>query len=158
MAVQEREIRIDRGPGPRWDGGAREEPPIGELIKDLTNDASTLVRQEVALAKVELRETAKQLGRDAVKLGAAAVFAWFGAMAGVAFLILGLGALLDSYWLSALIVAVVFLAIGAILAKNAKNDMQKAEMKPVRTMETLQEDKAWAKREIRDFKQDMRRR
>lgn len=157
MAAEEREIRIDRARSARFNGGPREEPPIGELFKELSTDATTLVRQEVALAKAELRQTAKQLGRDAAKVGAAAVLAWFGAMAGVAFLILALGALLDSYWLSALIVAVVFLGIAAILAKNAKEDMQKAELKPVRTMETLQEDKAWAKREIRDLKQDMRR-
>lgn len=155
MAVREREIHTSRygSAGPPFE---TEEPPIGELFRDLSNDATTLVRQEVALAKVELKETARQLGRDAAKMGMAAGFAWFGAMAAVTFLILALGALIESYWLSSLIVAAVFLGTAAVLAKNAKADMKQAELKPRQTIETLRADRDWAKREARDFKQEMK--
>lgn len=156
MAVGRREIRIDRYGDGRLPPPGREEPPIGELFRQLSDDASQLIRQEVALAKAELRQTAKDVGRDAAKLGVAATLGWFGAMAAVAFLILALGALIESYWLSSLIVAVLFLGIAAILANNAKNDLQKTGFKPTQTMATLEEDKRWAKQEVQDFKRDLR--
>ena len=156
MAVEEREVRIHRTPPSQPRRFEAEEPPIGELFRDLTTDATTLIRQEVALAKAELRTSAKQVGKDAAKLGVAAALGWFGAMAAVAFLILALGALIDSYWLSSLIVAVVFLGIAAIMANSAKKDMQHAELKPTQTIETLRADADWAKREARDLKREMR--
>src|SRR5690554_3724149 len=100
MAVNQHDIRVGR-PGPRFEG-LDEEPSIGELFKQLSNDASHLIRQEVALGKAELRETASALGKDAAKIGIAATVAWFGALATLAFLILGFGALIGNYWLSAL--------------------------------------------------------
>jgi len=154
MAVHEPEIRVDGGPGPRFDGGWEEETPVGELFRQLADDATTLIRQEVALGKAELRETARALGRDATKFGVAAALGLLGALAATAFLIVGLGALLGNYWLSSLIVAVVLLGIAAILGRNAMSDLKAREMKPARTIETLRADARWAKQEAAEVKRE----
>lgn len=153
MAVHQHDIRVDRRPGPRF-GEVEDEPPIGELFRQLSNDASHLIRQEVALGKAELRETASALAKDATKIGVALTVAWLGALALVAFLIVGLGALVGSYWAAALIVAVVFLGAGAALGYSAISDLRDRELKPERTIESLQDDAQWAKREARSVKRE----
>jgi hypothetical protein len=154
MAIEHRELRVDGGPGPRFGGPLREEAPLGELLKQLSEDASRLVRQEVALAKTEIRESASALGKDAAKIGVAAGVGIMGAFAALAFVIIGLGSLIDNYWLSALIVAVVLLVTAAIMAKSATNDIKQRELKPVQTMETLRADAQWAKREAQAVKRE----
>ncbi len=153
MAVHQHDIRVDRVPGGRF-GHLNGEPPIGELFRQLSNDASHLLRQEVALGKAELRETASALGKDAARIGIAAGIAFLGALAAVAFLIVGLGALIGNYWLSALIVAAVFLGIGGFMASSAISDMRERDLKPTRTIETLQDDAQWAKEEARSVKRE----
>lgn len=150
MAREQREIRIEAA-----DGLGQMEPSIGDLIRQLTADSTALFRQEIRLAKVEVRETASAMTRDLIKIGVALGLALVGVLALTAFLIVALGDLMDNYWLSALIVAVVYLAIGGILAKNAMNDMKKRQVKPEETIRTLQEDKAWAQREVRDLKREV---
>lgn len=150
MAREQREIRIEAA-----DGLGQTEPSIGDLVRQLTADSTALFRQEIRLAKVEVRETASAMTRDLIKIGVALGLALVGVLALTAFLIVALGDLMDNYWLSALIVAVVYLAIGGILAKNAMNDMKKRQVKPEETIRTLQEDKAWAQREVRDLKREV---
>ena len=85
---------------------------IGELVKDLASETSTLVRQEIDLAKAEMAERGKQAGKGAGMLGAAALVGLLAAGALTACLI----AVLDlamATWLAALIVTVVFGAIAA---------------------------------------------
>lgn len=157
MALDEREILVNRGNGtlrPGAPGGS--EPSLGELFGQLTNDAGQLIRQEVALAKAELRETGATLARDGAKLGVAAGLGLMGALAATAFLIVGLGDLLDNYWLSALIVTVLFLGIAAYLAKSALADIRSRGVKPEATLQTLREDVSWAKRETEELKREFR--
>jgi uncharacterized membrane protein YqjE len=154
MAVHEPDIRVERGNGSRFSGTWNEEPPVGDLFRQLAEDATTLIRQEVALGKAEIRETARELGRDAAKVGVAAALALLGALAATAFLIVALGDLLDNYWLSSLIVAVVFLSIGGILGRNAIKDVKSRDMKPARTIQTLQADAQWAKSEVAEVKRE----
>jgi uncharacterized membrane protein YqjE len=116
-----------------------------------------LIQQEVALAKIELREAGATLGRDAAKIGMAVGFALPGVFALTAFLVVGLGDLLDNYWLAALIVGVLFLAIGSFLARNAIADIKRRGLTPKATVETVREDTEWAKREMRELKQNMSR-
>lgn len=150
------EIRLEERENPVR-GGAVEggEPSIGELIGQLTNDAALLVRQEVALAKAELRETGSTLAQDGAKIGIAAGLALLGAIAATLFLILVIGDLLDNYWLSALIVSILFLGIAAYLGKNALADIKRRGVKPDQTIETLREDADWAKREVKEVKRDL---
>jgi uncharacterized membrane protein YqjE len=136
---------------------AASEPPLGELLKRLTTDAGDLVRAEVALAKTELRETGSALARDGAKVGVAAGLALAGALALTAFLVIALGALLDNYWLSALIVGVVLLAVGGLLLRSALADVKRRGVMPAQTAETLREDAQWAKAEARQVKRELTR-
>lgn len=131
------------------------EPSIGELFGQLSTDAGRLIQQEVALAKAELRETTSMLARDAGKMGAAAALGLLGAMAATAFLIIGLGDLLDNYWASALLVTIVYLAVAGMLAKSAMNEIKSRGVKPEETLQTLREDASWAKREAQELKRDL---
>jgi uncharacterized membrane protein YqjE len=157
MAIRERDVgagstRFDV----RVDGGRTQEEPIGDLLKRFGQDAATLVRQEITLVKLELRESAKGLAKDAGKLGAAAGLALFGGLALLAFLIVGLGDLIDNYWLSALIVSVLLLGAAALMARGALRHVQQSSMAPRETVQTLKDDQRWAKREVQDFKQSMK--
>ncbi len=129
---------------------------LGELLKRLTGDSADLVRHEVALAKAELRETGSMLAADGAKVGAAVGLALAGALALTAFLVIALGNLFDGrYWLSSLLVGAVLLGVGALLAKNAVNDVKRRGLAPRQTLATLREDKAWAGREARELKHDL---
>jgi len=146
-----RDVRRANGVGPT-DGT---EPSLGDLFRRLTSDTSELVRQEIALAKTELRETGGTLAKDGQRIGIAAGLALAGALALTAFLVIVLGDVLDNYWLSALIVGVVFLGIGVVLARNAIADVKQRGLAPKQTVGTLKEDAAWAKQEARQVKREL---
>ncbi len=147
MALKERDIRTYERDGARPGFSARVEPPLGELFRQLSDDATRLIRQEIALGKVELRETGSALARDGAKIGIAAGIGLLGAMAGTAFLIVGLGALIGNYWLSSLVVTIAMLVVAAVLGKGAIDDIRSRDLKPTEMMETLRADAEWAKRE-----------
>jgi len=129
---------------------------LGALFSQLANDSTTLIRQEIALAKAEVRQSVRQTTNGAAKLGAAAAMATVGALVLTAFLVLLLGDLLDNYWLSALIVGVVFLLIGGILAMSGMRKLKAVQLAPENTLATLREDKAWAQSELQQVKRDLR--
>ncbi|MEJ6490324.1 phage holin family protein [Leucobacter sp. USCH14] len=110
---------------------------LGDLLSEVTGDLSTLMRQELALAKAELRESAKNTGRGAGMLGGAA---YAGSMV-VLFLSIALWAALATLvgggW-SGLIVAVIWAVIAAVLFVIGKAQLKKVKGAP-QTMETLQE-------------------
>lgn len=149
IRVEERGGPVERGPG----GGG--EPSIGELFSQLASDATRLVQQEVALAKAEFRETGNTLVRDGAKIGIAAALGLLGGIAATLFLIIAIGALLNNYWLSALLVSLVLLGIAAFLGRNALNDIKQRGVKPDQTIQTLREDADWAKREAKELKRDL---
>lgn len=147
--------RGDERPRPAGTPGA--EPSLGELFTRLTTDTGELVRKEVALARAEMREVGATLARDATKIGVAVGLALAGVLAVTAFLIVALGDLFDNYWLAALIVGVLFLAVGGIMARNAMSDVKRRGLTPQQTMSTLREDTAWAKEEVREVKRELTR-
>jgi uncharacterized membrane protein YqjE len=119
--------------------------PTGELVSRLANEAAALVRQEVELAKAELVEKGKQAGKGAGMFGGAGLLGLgaFGAL--TAFLILALDTAMPS-WLGALIVAVVYGAIGGVLALTGKRKVQEAAPPvPEQTVESVKEDVQWLK-------------
>ncbi|QSZ52079.1 phage holin family protein [Paenarthrobacter sp. AT5] len=111
--------------------------PLGELLGDLTRDVSTLMRQEVELAKVELKESATKAGKGAGMLAGAA---WAGHLA-VVFLSLALwwalGQLVGLGW-SAVIVAVIWGIVAAVLASIGRKELKTINGMP-RTAETVKE-------------------
>jgi MFS family permease len=99
--------------------------PTAELVRDLSQQATTLVRQELELAKLELAEKGKKVGVGAGLVGAGGLLALFGGGALVAAAILGLATALEG-WLAALVVAVVLLALAGVLALVGKKRAQSA--------------------------------
>jgi hypothetical protein len=132
------------------------ERSLGELFRQLTYDTSELVSKEIALVKAEARLTAATLVRDGAKVGTAIGLAFTGVLALTAFLIAGLGDLLNGrYWLSALIVGVVFLAIGGGLLRNAVARIKSRGQAVKHSVETLKDTANWAKQEARHVKQEI---
>lgn len=98
---------------------------IGDLVKQLSEQTSTLVRKELQLAQMELKEKGKRAGIGAGLFGGAGVVVLYGVGALVAAVILLLATALAA-WLSALIVAVVLLAGAGIAALMGKKQVQQA--------------------------------
>lgn len=121
---------------------------IGELFADLTQGVSTLVRQEVQLAKTEITEHISAGVKGIGFLVVAGCFAFVGFQALVAAAILAL-ALILPWWLAALIVAVVLLVIAGVLLPGALSGLKKMTAPPEKTIETLKEDAQWAKQQTK---------
>ena len=129
------------GAGP----GTRSDASIGDLVKQLSDVTSRLVRQEAALARVELQEKGKEAARGAGLLGAAGMLGVFAFGLFSAFLVLLLGKWMDS-WLAALIVAAVYAAIAAVVGVMGRRHVQRATPPtPAEATESVKEDVQWAK-------------
>ena len=102
-----------------------EDAPIGELVKQLTEQTKTLVKQEMRLAQVELQEKGKKVGIGAGLFGAGGLVAFFGTAAVIVAIVLGLATALAA-WLSALIVGVVLLGVAAVAGLLGKKQIEKA--------------------------------
>jgi hypothetical protein len=131
------------------DGNAMRERPIGELFKQLSEETSSLIRQELELARAELKEKGREAGKGAGLLGGAGLVGLLAAGAVTACVIL----LLDkavAAWVAALIVAVVYGAIAGVLARRGKERVQAATPPaPEQTVEAVKEDVVWAKTRAR---------
>jgi uncharacterized membrane protein YqjE len=113
---------------------------LGAIIKDLTADFSTLFRSEIALLKLEIKDTVAKLGGGSALFAGAVVFA----LLGVAFLfvtiVLGLVALGVPAWLSALIVTVVLFAGAGVLAMMGKKKFAAVNFVPTESIEHIKSD------------------
>jgi hypothetical protein len=127
------------------------ERPIGELLKQLSQETTTLVRQEIELAKAEVQEKGRQAGKGAGMLGGAGLSGVLalGALTAAAILALDLAV---AGWLAALIVAAVWGAIAGLLALAGKSRVQEATPPAPQTVETLKEDVEWAKTQGRSVR------
>ena len=99
--------------------------PVGDLVKQLSEQTSTLVRQEMKLAQTELREKGKRAGIGAGMFGAGGLVAFFGAATLIAAAVLALATAVDS-WLAAVIVGAVLLAVAGVAAVMGKKQVEKA--------------------------------
>lgn len=127
---------------------AKPEKSLGELFSDLSQGLTSLVRQEVQLAKTEVTQKVAGVAKNVGMLAAAGLFAFVGFEALIAAVILALANKMDA-WLAALIVGVVLALIGGILAFMGISAFKKASLAPTETIETLQEDAQWAKAQIK---------
>lgn len=125
-----------------------ENKPLGDLFGDLASDMSSLVRQEVALAKLEITQKAKYLGRNVGYLVVGGAVAYAGLLAVIAAIIM----LLDNYmpaWGAALLVGVVVALIAWLMIGKAVAALQQTDLTPHETVETLKEDATWVKQQIK---------
>ena len=124
------------------------EQPLGELLKRLSNQVSTLARQEVELAKAELAAKGRVFGRAAGFFGAAALLALCGLGALTALLILALDEAMPA-WAAALVVTVLMLALAGAFALLGKRRIEEAGAPvPKETIESTKEDIKWAKTQL----------
>jgi uncharacterized membrane protein YqjE len=121
------------------------ERPTGELLKELSDSTTTLVRKEIELAKAELGEKGKKAGLGAGMFGGAGLFGVFAFAALTTCIIVALDSAMP-LWLAALIVAVVYGAIAGVLALQGRNKVQEAGPPvPEQATESVKEDVQWAK-------------
>ncbi len=149
--------------------GGRPAPPtapddrsIGDLLGDLASETTTLVKQEVALAKSEIRQEVRAATDEAkTAAGHAGAIAAGGAVAytGLIAVVIGLGWLLgellaDAEWLGLVLVGLIVAGVGYALVqsglkklKKDLHDLKQIDPTPDRTIKTLKEDKEWLKSE-----------
>jgi uncharacterized membrane protein YqjE len=119
--------------------------PVGELLKELSEQTTTLVRQELELAKLELTEKGKKAGIGAGMFGGAGIVGFYAVGALTACLILALATAVDG-WLAALIVAAVYGAVAGVLALSGKSKVQQAVPPvPEQAVDSVKEDVQWTK-------------
>jgi uncharacterized membrane protein YqjE len=117
---------------------------LGEMVSHLTTDLGTLTRQELALAKAELQAEAKKAGKGAGMLGGAAFAGWMVALFLSLTVMWALDEAMDLIW-AALIVAVIWAIVAAVLAMVGRKELQQVSPKPDQTVESLKEDAKWLK-------------
>jgi hypothetical protein len=111
---------------------------VGQLVSDVTQDLSTLMRQELALAKAEVKVEAVKAAKGAGMLGAAGFAGYMVLLFASIAAWWGLAAVMASGW-AALIVTVIWAAIGAVLFAVGRRRVQEVNPTPERTKETVKE-------------------
>ena len=125
---------------------------LGSLFSRLIDQMTTLVQQEVALAKVETSEKVSQMGSGLASLVIGGLVLFAGLLKILDAAIYGVGKLLPpdlALWLSALLVGVVVAIIGLIMVQKGRRNLKPGNLAPQRTIESLQRDKAFAKEQVR---------
>ena len=123
--------------------------PTGELLRELSDHTTTLVKQELDLAKAELQEKGKQAGIGAGLFGGAGMFGVGAFAALTAGAIAALSQAMDT-WLAALIVAVVYAAVAGVMAMTGKKKVKEAAPPiPEQAKDSVKEDMEWAKTQAR---------
>jgi hypothetical protein len=124
------------------------EQPMGELFKQLSDELSTLVRQELRLAQAEMTEKGKRAGIGAGIVGGAGLIGVMAFGTLTACLVAALAEAMD-VWLAALIVTVVYAAVAGVLALQGRERIQQATPPvPEQTVDTVKEDVQWAKTQL----------
>ncbi len=124
--------------------------PMGELVKQLSDQTTHLVRAEVELAKAELAEKGKKAGMGAGMFGGAGLFGVFGFAALTTAFIAALD-LAMATWLAALIVAVVYFAVAGIAALMGKKKVDQATpLAPQQAIDTTKADVEVAKARVKE--------
>lgn len=125
-----------------------ESSTFGSLFSSLTDEVTTLVRNEVQLAQAEMTEKASQATKGVASIAAAGAVMFSGFLVLLAAAVYGLDRVLPDTttpWLSALIVGAIVLIIGVILVQAGRKKLQALHLTPDRTMASFRNDKEFAK-------------
>lgn len=123
-------------------GTGREDASIGQIIGDISDDLSTLFRQEVALARAEIKQEASKAGQAAGMLGGAGVAGHLVLLLITFAFVAALSNVMDPAW-AALIAAVIWGAVGFVLYSTGRKRLSTVNPVPQQTAETLKEDAQW---------------
>ncbi len=126
----------------------KQDRSIADLFSELASETGLLIRQEIALAKLELTEKASHVGRNIGYLVLGGAVAYAALLALLAAIIILLANVM-SWWLAALVVAILVGIAAAVLTSKALTALKKTEVAPRQTVETLKEDAQWAKQQMK---------
>ena len=121
---------------------------LGELFSDLSRSLSTLIRQELDLARTEMTARAGRLSRGAAMVGVGGALLYAAVLGAMAVLVLGLVELGLAPWLAALVATLIAAVVGAVLVAIGQEALRKADLVPRRTIDTLRDDADWAKEQV----------
>ncbi|MFE8010053.1 phage holin family protein [Streptomyces sp. NPDC057418] len=130
-----------------WSGSHRAtpaDPSVGELVGEISDDLTHLVRSEIELAKAELKQEATRAGKAAGMLAGSGYAGHLVLLLGSLAAIFGFAHLVDLAW-AALIVTGIWALVGGVLFVIGRKRMRAVQVKPERTAETLKEDARWAR-------------
>lgn len=133
----------------RSDEPSEANKPFPVLLRELGDEIATLVRQEFALAKVELAEKGRGAAPAAGMLGASALLG-LGAFGAITACIIAALALALQVWAAALIVAIIYAIVALVLVQTARKKLRSVTpLVPEQTAQTVKEDIEWAKTRAR---------
>ncbi|OEJ34630.1 phage holin family protein [Streptomyces subrutilus] len=125
-------------------GPPASEPSIGDLIGEIGQDLSQLVRDEIELAKAEIKQESAKAGKAVGMLGGAGYAGHVALLFGSLTLVFALANVMDPAW-AALIVTVLWAVVGGVLYAAGRKRLRTVNLKPEQTVETLKEDARWAR-------------
>ncbi|HSJ16313.1 MAG TPA: phage holin family protein [Longimicrobiales bacterium] len=157
METRENRTRVEPRAPQRTNGDGRSaDRSLGELLRELSTEGRTLVRQEVELAKTEMSEKVSVYTSNAASLATGGALLLFAGLALSTAIIYGLIVLLDSFmafeiavWLAPLLFAVVVGLVGWSMISKAKQTLARESVIPQQTVTTLREDKQWLQSKVR---------
>ena len=117
---------------------------IGELVTELTQELRTLLKQELELFTVEMKEMMAKVVKDAVAIVAGGVLIYSGFLVLLAAMVVGLATFMPA-WGAALLVAAAVILTGVVLVQIGRKDLTQMAKKPEQTTEALKETAQWAK-------------
>lgn len=129
---------------------------IPALLRDLRDETTTLMRQEVALAKTEMKENVSRMGSHAAHIAVGGFIAY----AGIIVLLIGIGHLLGALlvragmndqvaqWLAPTIIGLIVAIIGWAMLNKAKNAIAHDDLTPRQTIDTMRDNKQWAQQKL----------
>jgi uncharacterized membrane protein YqjE len=136
---------------------------VTDLLRQLSSETVSLVRQELELAKAEMREKAEVYQRSMVSIGIGAALLLAALLTGLWALNSGLTTLLAqvmdleiAIWLSPLVLTIALAAIGWAMIRGANERMKGEGLVPRQTTDTLREDSRWAKEKVHEIKEEVR--
>jgi predicted phage tail protein len=124
------------------------EPTLGELFVELSDDFSHLVRQEMALARAEISENLNRGRQGATQMAIGGVLAYTGLLALIAAIVILVGNWIDSYWLSALLVGAIIVAVGVVMLLSGKGKLEKMNLVPKKTINSIERDAKTVKEKL----------
>lgn len=132
---------------------------IGVAAREVVDSLKDVMRSEMRLAKAEISDTGKRLTSHVGQIAIFGTIAALSALPLMAFLVIGLGRLLDGrYWLSSLIVGVLFLAVGGLMAMRAAKKMKSSDFSLPHTRNSLETERAVVSTKVTDIRNTVTRR
>ncbi|MFE5488936.1 phage holin family protein [Streptomyces virginiae] len=131
-------------PPPAMPTATSAEPSLGDLVGEIGQDLSQLVRDEIELAKAELKQESAKAGKAVGMLGGAGYAGHVVLLFGSLTVVFALANVMDPAW-AALIVTAVWAVVGAVLYTKGRERLRTVNLKPEQTVDTLKEDARWAR-------------